>query len=70
MSKYVRNDISIIDEKNIRDDEWIDAWNTDEYSEYYKCEMLNHGWCYKYYKPSVAVLMLKRGKYLQMFRVS
>lgn len=52
------------------DEEWDRAWNADEIPQYYKCEMLNHGWCYKYYKPSIAALSLKRGKYLQIIKAS
>lgn len=51
------------------DQEWIDAWNTPDKPEYYKCTMLNHGTCYKQYKPAVAKLMLERGAYYNMTNV-
>lgn len=52
------------------DNEWVNACNTNETPKYYKCKMLNHGWCYKYYKPAVAALILQRGMYLQMIQIS
>lgn len=52
----------------IRDEEWINAWYANERQAYYKCEMLNGGWCYKYYKPSIAKLMLERGAYKQVIK--
>lgn len=55
--------------KIITDTEWISAWNTNEIPMYYKCEMLNHGWCYKCYKPSIAKLALQRGMYLKMIQI-
>lgn len=45
------------------------AKSADEKTKYYKCEMLNHGWCYKEYKPSVANLLLERKVYLNMIEV-
>lgn len=51
------------------DQEWIDAWNTTDEPEYYKCAMLNHGTCYKLYKPAVAKLLLKRGTYYHITNV-
>lgn len=51
------------------DQEWIDANESKEKPVYYKCQMLNWGWCIKCYKPSVAKLVLKRGMYLKMLEI-
>lgn len=51
-----------------RDEEWIKAWYANEKRTYYKCQMLNGGWCYKYYKPSIAKLILERGGYKQIIK--
>lgn len=69
MLKYIANGIFGINGKIYTDTEWVEAWNANETTMYYKCEMLNHGWCYKCYKPSVAQLVLKRGMYLNMIQV-
>lgn len=66
MVKIIANGIFMVNDKVFRDEEWIKAWNANEIPQYYKCEMLNHGRTYKYYKPSVAGLVLQRGMYLQM----
>jgi len=52
------------------DQEWIDANKSKEKPIYYKCQMLNHGWCVKCYKPSVAKLVLKRGMYLKIMEMN
>lgn len=69
MFKDIGNGIYSIDGIIYTDDEWIKAWSTDEPPIYYKCEMLNHGQCYKLYKPSVAKLILKRGGYLNITQI-
>ena len=69
MIKNITNGIFNINGKLYTDTEWIEAWNVNETAVYYKCEMLNHGWCYKCYKPSVARLVLQRKMYLQMIKV-
>lgn len=44
----------------IKDTEWTEAQNADERPVFYRCEMPNGGHCIKFYKPSVAALVIKR----------
>ena len=69
MVKDIANGIFSINGKIYTDIEWIEAWNANETTMYDECEMLNHGWCYKCYKPSVARLVLQRRMYLNMIQV-
>lgn len=65
----MRNGMFYVGDKLFVDQEWIDAWDANEKPRYYKCKMTNNGWCYKYYKPSIAKLLMKRGAYLQMIEM-
>lgn len=53
-----------------RDEEMIEACGANENTTYYKCKMLNNGWCFKCYKPSVAQVMLQRGAYRKILPVT
>lgn len=51
------------------DEEWDEAKKVNEDEKYYKCKMLNGGYCYKKYKPFLAKLVLKRGVFLEMIKI-
>lgn len=43
------------------DREWDEAEAMQQKSVFYKCQMLNGGWCIKAYKPAIAQLICNRG---------
>lgn len=50
------------------DREWDEAEAMQQKSVFYKCQMLNGGWCIKAYKPAIAQLICNRGGYLKMIQ--